>query len=198
MPEIQTSLHGRKLGLSEAGRLLVNPPDDVNGPFAVPYIAANAVATSTTLTNSTAETAFSNGAYTIPANSLRAGHLIRVRFQGIAMTTNSTDTLTIKLYLGGLGGTALLAAAATDVTNSDVFQGEYELAIRTAGSSGTVVGTGTYKVPSAEGTMTIKDDILASTAIDTTTSQDVTVTGKWSVASTNDTCRLDFFRVEIA
>lgn len=197
MPEIMTSIHGKKFGLSQANRPLCNPADD--GPFAMPYIAANAAATSTTLTNTTTETAFSNGVYTIPANSLRAGHLIRVRFQGIAMTTNSTDTLTVKLYIGGTGGTALIAMAATDVTNNDVFQGEYEIAIRTDGSSGTMAGCGTYKsVPAAEGTMTVKDDILASTAIDTTTSQDVTVTGKWSVASTNDTCRLDFFRVEIA
>lgn len=196
MPDMLKSLWGRFFGFDDAKRPLCNPAGD--GPFPISYIAANSVAASTTLTNSTAETAFSTGVYTIPANSLRAGSMVRVRFQGIAMTTNSSDTLTVKLYIGGASGTALISAAATDVTNSDVFQGEYELSVRTVGSSGTVVGCGTYKVPSAEGTMTVKDDILASTTLDTTTAQDVTVTGKWSVASTNDTCRLDFFRVEIA
>jgi hypothetical protein len=59
--------------------------------------------------------------------------------------------------------------AATDVADNNVFEGEYEVIMRTVGASGTMVGTGTFKsVPAAEGTATYKDDILASTAIDTT------------------------------
>ena len=193
--DILTSIHGRQLGIGQRGQLLVNPFG--TGTMATPRASYVQAAVGTALTNSVVETAL--GAYTIPANSLSVGSLIQVRFQGIATLTNSTDTLTIKLYLGGIGGTALISMAATDVANNDVFQGEYELAVRTIGSTGTVVGVGSFKsIPAAEGTMTIKDDILASTTLDTTANKDITVSGTWSVASASNSCRLDFLRVIVA
>lgn len=153
-------------------------------------------AAGTALTNSTTETAL--GSATIPANALKPGDRIKIRFQGICTATNSTDTLAVKLYIGGLTGTALISMTATDVADNNVFTGEYELTVRTVGASGTIVGVGTYKsVPAAEGTMTIKDDILASTAIDTTVAQVVAVSGTWSVASASDSCRLDILNVEV-
>ena len=155
-------------------------------------------AASTAVTNTTDETLFSTSV-SIPANTLIAGSSIRVRYQGIATATNSTDTLAIKLYIGGLAGTVLLSHAATDVANNDVFQGEYELIVRTAGSSGTMVGCGTYKsIPAAEGTATYADDILASTAIDTTAAKVIGVSATWSVANAGNSCRLDFLRVAVS
>jgi hypothetical protein len=160
-------------------------------------------AAATAISNTTTETAFST-AFSIPANSLKVGSLIKIRYQGIATATNGSDTLAVKLYLatdttaGAIVGTALISHAATDVSNSDVFTGEYELIVRTVGASGTVVGVGTYKsIPAAEGTMTVKDDILASTALDTTVSQIVAVSATWSAASSSDSVRLDFLRVEV-
>lgn len=153
-------------------------------------------AAGTALSNTTTETALAT--QTIQANLLKAGDRIRIKYQGIATATNSTDTLAIKLYIGGLSGTVLVSEAATDVANNDVFLGEYELVIRTSGASGTVVGFGEYKsIPAAEGTMTIKDDILASTAIDTTAAQVVAVSGTWSVANAGNSCRLDILSVDI-
>lgn len=161
------------------------------------------MAASSAVSNTTTETPFSTY-YKIPANKLRQGSVIKIRYQGIAPATNSTDTLAIKLYLatditaGAIVGTTLISHAATDVANDNVFFGEYELIIRTAGSSGTMVGCGTYKsIPAAEGTATYKDDILASTAIDTTVAQFVAVSATWSVQSSSNSCRLDFLRVEI-
>lgn len=191
--DIQVSLHGRKFGIGPQGGLLL---DKGTGTMIVPVLAYNMAAAGTALTNSTTETAL--GSYTIPANTLQAGSLIQIRYQGIATATNSTDTLAVKLYIGGLSGTALISHAATDVADNNVFSGEYELAIRTVGSSGTMVGCGTYKsVPAAEGTATYKDDILASTAIDTTADQAVSVSGTWSQQSASNSCRLDFLRVVV-
>ena len=165
--------------------------------------AYTSTAASTAISNVTAETAFSTY-YTIPANTLKAGTLVKVRWQGIATATNSTDTLAVKAYLatdltaGAIVGTVLATHAATDVADNNVFQGEYELIIRTAGASGTMVGCGTQKsVPAAEGTATFKDDILASTTVDTTVAQIVCVTATWSVQSSSNSVRLDFLRVEI-
>lgn len=161
-------------------------------------------AASTAVTAVTAETAFDTN-YSIPANTLKAGTLVKIRYQGIATATNSTDTLAIKLYLatdttaGAIVGTTLISHAATDVANNDVFQGEYQLLIRTVGSSGTMVGCGTYKsVPAAEGTATYKDDILASTTVNTTVAQIVAVTATWSTNNAGNSCRLDVLSVEIA
>jgi hypothetical protein len=167
----------------------------VNGYPVGCLLYANTAA-STAHTNTTTEAIFDKYA-TIPADWLTAGTVVKIRFQGIATATNGTDTLTIKLYLGGLAGTVLIAEAATDVADSNVFQGEYTLIFRTVGASGTVVGCGTYKsIPAAEGTMTIKDDILPSTSVDTTQDLKIGVGADWSAASTGDSCRLDVLVVE--
>lgn len=193
-PAILTSIFGKRLGLAPMNRLVVGD----RLPSVVPAVAFTNTAASTAVTNTTTETLFDQFC-TIPAKHLQPGQLIRIRYQGIATATNSTDTLAIKLYIGGLTGTVLFSHAATDVANDNVFQGEYELIIRTIGASGTMVGVGTGKsVPAAEGTMTIKDDILASTAIDTTTSKVIGVSATWSVANAGNSCRLDFLRVELA
>lgn len=193
-PAILTSIFGRRLGLAAGNRLVFG--DRIQG--VVPSVVFTNTAASTAVSNTVTETLFDQYC-TIPAKHLQPGQLIRIRYQGIATSTNSTDTLAIKLYIGGLTGTVLFSHAATDVANDNVFQGEYELIIRTVGSSGTMVGVGTGKsVPAAEGTMTIKDDILASTTIDTTASKVIGVSATWSVGSASNSCRLDFLRVELA
>lgn len=199
MVDILTSLHGRKIGISTAGRLIVNLPSGTQ-QILDGSVYTNTAA-STAISNTATETMFDTFA-TINANTLSAGSLLRVRFQGIATATNGADTLAIKLYLatvttaGSIAGTTLLSLTATDVSNNDVFSGEYELIFRTVGSSGTMVGAGTYKsIPAAEGTMTIKDDILASTAVDTTAALYVGVSATWSAASSSNSARLDVMRV---
>jgi len=135
--------------------------------------------------------------YSLPANSVRAGSVIKIRFQGIATATNGTDTLTVKLYIGGLSGTALLTGTATDVANNNIFAGEFTLVIRTIGSSGTMVGYGTHtEVPAASGTA-VHDitEILASTTIDTTTAQVIGVGVDWSSTNAGNSCRLDLLEV---
>lgn len=193
--DILVSLHGRRLGLTSKYALVANPHG--TGTMALPRAEYVLTAAGTALTASSTETVMAS--YTIPANSLAVGSLIQVRAQGIVTAANSTDTFTLKLRIGGLAGTLLWTVAATDATANDIVTGEYELAIRTIGSSGTMVGVGTFKsIPAAEGTMTIKDDILASTAIDTTASQDICVTGQFSTTNAGNSARIDFFRVIIA
>lgn len=154
-------------------------------------------AASTAISATSSETAFDTS-YTIPANTLRAGSVIKVRFQGIATATNSTDTLTIKLYIGGLTGTAIFTSTATDATNNDIFAGEGIIVIRTIGSSGTFVASGSYtKVEGASGSAARVDFVTASTAIDTTTSKAVTASATWSTNSASNSCRMDIFAVEV-
>jgi hypothetical protein len=154
-------------------------------------------AASTAHTNTTTEALFDTQ-YSIPANTLVAGSVIKVRFQGIATATNSTDTLTINLYLGGLSGTAILSGTATDVANNNIFCGEATIVIRTVGASGTFVAFGSHaKIPAASNTASPVYQITASTTIDTTAAQVIGVGADWSVANAGNSCRLDIFHVEI-
>jgi hypothetical protein len=125
--------------------------------------------------------------------------LIKISYWGICTATNSTDTFASVLRIGGLAGTALYTHTATDVANNNVFLGEFKLIVRTIGSSGTLVGWGWGKnIPAAEGTIAIRDDILASTAIDTTVAQVIGVTGQFSSTNAGNSARLDMLAVELA
>lgn len=152
-------------------------------------------AASTAIASTSAETVFDTN-YTMPANTLKAGSVVKIRYQGIGTTVVGTDTLSHKLYVGGTGGTALITSAATTMVNSHTFNGECVLICRTAGATGTFVATATYKVNSAEGTMTVKDDITASTSINTQASQLITASATFNTANANS-CRMDLFVVEI-
>lgn len=197
MPEIHRSIWGRSLGLDFFGRLLCRADDDSGDAKRVPVLLYAADAASTAISNTTAETVFDKK-FTIPKNSLKVGDRIKVRYQGIATATNATDTLLIRLRIGGVAGTVLLLGTATDVANNNIFAGEFELVVRAIGATGAIVGVGTHtEVPAASGTA-VHDitEILASTAIDTTADQDINVTATWSVANAGNSCRLDVMNVE--
>jgi hypothetical protein len=159
-----------------------------------------ATAASTALSASSTETIFDNSAYNMPADTLKAGTVVRVRFQGIATATNSTDTLQVKLYIGGstsnLTGTALITTAATDAANNDIFTGEFYLTCRTAGATGTIVGWGNFSEVGAAGGA-LKSAYVASTTVDTTGALPIKVSGKWSTTSGSNSCRLDVMSVEV-
>lgn len=189
---VLTSLHGNRLGLNEKGRLVSSTRDAVYSAVRSANVAA-----STAVSNVTAETAFDKK-FTVKKNSLQPGSVLKIKFQGIATSANSTDTLAIKLYIGGIAGTALLSLAARDVANNDIFWGEFDLVVRTIGASGTFVGMGkTFASPNAQGTALIGSSI-ASTTIDTTADQDIVVSATWSAQSASDSCRLDILIVEEA
>ena len=199
VPEILTSLRGRLLGFGPRGRLISGGGAALVGNRGVvPVVPYTNEAASTAISNTVTETAFSTS-YSIPAGTLSPGQLVRIKWQGIATATNATDTLAVKVYIGGITGTLLFTHAATDVANNDVFSGEYNLIVRTIGVSGTIAGFGAGKsIPAAEGTATYKDDILASTTIDTTTAKVIALSATWSVANAGNSCRLDFLSVEMA
>ena len=152
----------------------------------------SSTAASSAVTNTTTETNFDTN-FTIPANTLKAGDVLRVRAQAIATATNSTDTLNLKLKLGS---TAVLATGAVDVANNDVGYIEADVVIRTIGASGTLVATGVTAL-GVEGTVTAKPGKLASTTIDTTAATACAISATWSVASASNSCRLDVFDVQL-
>ena len=177
----------------------VTTTDGVSGGTArvVGGVAYRGVAASSAVTNTTTETLF-DISYTTPANTLKAGSVVTIKWQGIATATNATDTLAIVLYIGGLAGTALTTLAATDVANSDIFSGEMELTIRTAGTGGTFVASGWSSDFTSASSEAVVREWVASTVVDTTAAQVIGVGAKWGAAATGNSCRLDYLTVTIA
>lgn len=187
----------RILGLLKAGEnvqdgdLLVDDGTGLMEKAASAYFA-DSVAASTTVTNTTAETTFSTGTATIPANTLQAGDRVRIRGSVSFPATNSTDTARVKVYVGS---TAFLDSAALDVANGDVCVFEGVLTFRTVGASGTVVGEGWITI-GTPGTSTVKAGTLASTAVDTTADIAITAKVTWSVANTGNQAILQTYTAE--
>jgi hypothetical protein len=156
-------------------------------------VLQNIVADSATVTNTTAETTFSNGTVTVPANSLKVGDRLRVRQLVVFPATNATDTARIRMYLGA---TSLLDTGAVDVANGDNALLEVNLTIRTVGAGGTYVASGTWTL-GTPGTSTLRSGFVNSTAIDTTVANAFTTTVTWSVANAGNQAILRQSAVEV-
>lgn len=189
-PALRGSIKG-KLGFGADTQDLISVSKD--GVY--PYVGYANVAAGTAVSNTVTETGLFT-TYTIPANTLRAGSVIRFWWQGIATATNSTDTLLIKAYINS---TAVATGTATDVADNNIFEGQVTAVIRTIGATGTFVATANHtKVPAASLTASRVSEITASTTIDTTAAVTITVKATWSVASSSNSCRGDILVVEIA
>lgn len=147
-------------------------------------------AASAALTNSTTETTLDT--FTFQADELAKGDSLDIVCGGIATATNSTDTLQIKVKVGG---TVVGQTSAVDVANDDIWVLHLRVHIRTDGPSGTMISMGIQQL-GVEGTATMRQELVASTALDTTAAVAVIVTGTWSVASTSNSCRNEIFEID--
>jgi hypothetical protein len=153
---------------------------------------ANNLADSATVTNTTAETTFSNGSVAVPANTLKAGDKLRITGLIVFPATNSTDTAAVNVKFGGA---TVLAIPALDVANNDAFYFDVTITVRTAGAAGTMVAVSRYS-QGALGTATMRTQAMASTALDTTAAQTASVTVTWSVANAGNQAILRVWNVE--
>jgi len=155
--------------------------------------AAMALATVAASTAVTAGTATKYDAQkTLAANSLIAGSVIKIRYQGIATSTTGSETLAIKVFVGA---TEVQANTAVDVSNNDIFAGQVTVTIRTAGASGTCVAAGWGSI-GATATATCKVTYKGSQAINTTVANAVAV--EVTHSSTGESSRLDLLTVEVS
>jgi predicted RecA/RadA family phage recombinase len=147
------------------------------------------VAASTAITGTAAITAFDQ-TYTFAANALKAGDKIRIKALVFCVSTTGAETLVVTLKLGSI---TIVATGAVDVANSDIAVINAEITIRTDGAGGTLVASGDWNL-GTPGTATTRAFNVASTAIDTTAAQVVTVSQTCS--STGESVRLDQLSVE--
>lgn len=139
-------------------------------------------AAGTVLTNTTTLTALSTAS--IPANTLVAGNAIHIFSQGICISHNADNTIIITLKIGN---TTITATTAIALDPNDIYTIDAWIQIRTIGSSGTFVASGKI----------VENFYKASTTIDTTQSQDITVNGTWNVAHSSNQVRSDMMIVTI-
>lgn len=121
-------------------------------------------ADSTPITGATETDTIFDTYHTIPANTLRAGSIIRCQAIGIH-TTGSTTVTQCDLKVGTV---SIAATGSHTGTTNDIFVFNYEIIIRTAGAGGTLVAHGYRIHDSPSGTGTARPTLLGETAIDTT------------------------------
>lgn len=188
----RTAVGNRHLGICVKAAASGDTSGWVNlDPNAAQDVIKVAVAAGTALTASSTKTTLDS--VVIPANTLKAGDVIRVRAQVVATATNSTDTLTVTL---DMGGTAIATTGPVDVANGDIGYIDYDIVLRTVGASGTMVAAGSVAL-GVPGTVTAKPKFMASTAIDTTAALTLAVSGTWSTTDAGNSCRLDIMDVQL-
>ncbi len=166
-------------------------------------LAYAATADSTPVTSTATETAFDT-MYAIPANTLKAGTLMKIRWAVMVTAANGTDTGTFKLYLatnttaGSLAGTAFVTTAATDMTANDIISGETVVQIRTAGTSGTLVASSNFvKTEAASNTATNVAVVTNSTTVNTQAVQTVAVTCTFNSTNAGNSAKAMILAVEV-
>lgn len=156
-------------------------------------VLKNIVAASTTITSTASETTFSNGSYSLPANFLVAGDVLRIRAKAYCIAENSTNTHRVRLYINS---TTLADSTALQLAAADVVIIELALTVRTIGSSGTIIADG-FLSASVSGTYTTNGVTLASTTLDTTAAATIAIKSLASAANAGNQIRLDEYRIEV-
>jgi hypothetical protein len=159
-----------------------------NNPWADGLVYSNAAAS--TPVTSTDETDF-NKSYTIDANRLRVGSVIRVRAQAVLTSDLGGGTLTLRLKIGS---TVIESTGAIAVGSPFLGYFDSTLIVRSVGPSGTIVGTTAFAL-GTDGVVNPRVGFLGVTAIDTTASQAVKVSAQFS--DDDNSVRLDVLTVEI-
>lgn len=152
----------------------------------------NDVTDSAVITNTVAETTFSNGTFAIPANTLVVGDILHIRGTAVIVAQNATDTNRVKVKIGT---TVIADSTALNLPAGNVIEWDLYVTIRTIGAGGTYVVEGTIG-GGAAGTAFGKDVFLDSTAIDTTVVQTITVTDTQSAASAGDQAKQSQLLIE--
>lgn len=157
----------------------------IGGPVGGP---GTALANSTTLTDISAAPQV-----TLPANFLNyVGSSLRLTAFG-SFSTTGTPTLLLGFYYGGVAGTALGTSGAVTTASGAVsfpWRLLMEVTVRTTGSSGTVMTSGSLLLGTALtafSSIPVPNAALATVTVDTTTAKAITVGAQWGTASSSNT-----------
>ena len=130
--------------------------------------------------------------YTIPANKLELGDIVRIKVFCTVVDSNSTDTLTPIL---NFGGTAIATGAALDVNDDDIIYAWADVHVTATGSSGTMTAISELRTDALGATVIIGQTAL--TSMDTTGTLQVVLNVDWSAAHADNEVRIDAVSVEL-
>lgn len=150
------------------------------------------IAHSTSVENTTTETAFDNATVTIDGAALRLGDILHVNADVWVEDNNSTDTLQLQLYLGT---EVVWDSGAVDVADDDFGSIDIDIMINTLGSSGKFIATGVGSL-GVPGTIVPKTVHLPLATEDISGDTDLKLTATWSVAHGDNECECTRFIVE--
>jgi hypothetical protein len=160
-----------------------------------PDLLYKITAPSTTITNLGTETAFSNGSYTLPANTLAVGDVFHIRAKVFLIAVNSTNTHRVRVYVGATPVTVADSGALALIAN-DVMIFDITMTVRTITASGTIIADGFIDY-SISGTFTHLPFTIASSTLDSTVANPIVIKSLASATSAGNQIRLDEFSVDI-
>ena len=130
--------------------------------------------------------------YTIPANTLEVGDIVRIKVFCTVIDTNGTDTLTPIL---NFGGSAIATGAALDVADSDIVFAEADVHVTATGSSGTCTAIAEIRSDALGAVHVIGQTAL--TSMDTTGGLAVALNMDWDAAHADNEVRIDTVSIEL-
>lgn len=134
----------------------------------------------TTVGNTTTETTVYTAAQA--ANYPTAGKTIKIKLLGY-LSKRAADTMTIRLKVGSTTLlTSTVATTGAPLTNAPL-HGDFYFTYRTVGASGTCISSAAIDVNNTS----IDASATATTTVDTTASNNITVTFQWSAADAGNT-----------
>ena len=146
---------------------------------------------SATITDTTTPTKYDKS-ITLPAGLLKKGDKLRIRAGVRVPSSNSTDTLNLKLFVGG---EEIAATGALNITNGDIALIDAEVIVRESGVSGKLAGAGASSI-GVIGTATMKPFLKAEAAEDLSGAVQVAVEATYSVDHADNQSHLEHLTVE--
>lgn len=143
---------------------------------------------------STAETILDQGTYTVAANTLQVGSVIRITANGV-VTAWAAGTLRIRLRINGTGGDSTIDTGAVAVGANDVYYLQTTIAIRTIGAPGSLIASGLSGLGTAPVALSAEDE--PERPILTTADVTFDVTAEWSSNNVGNSVRNEFLLVEV-
>jgi hypothetical protein len=130
--------------------------------------------------------------YSIPANTLEVGDILKIQVRATVTDNNGSDELT---PIFNFGGTAIATGAALDVADSDVIWIDAYVNVTAIGSSGTMTAHSEIRTDAAAATTVRATTALTSKNTEAAIAMALNV--DWNAAHAENIVRLDWFTVEL-
>ena len=151
-----------------------------------------------TIANQSGSDVAFTSSYTIAANTLIVGNVIRINLQGIYGTNIVAPTITGKIKFGATTMVSTGAVSSIAGVTNGGWTGYADFIVTAIGAGGTVESQGFLEFSTAATTaLTVNLANTAAIALDTTAEKIITVTVNWGTSNAANTITLRTMTVEI-